>query len=66
MTGRTLIDLEKPTMPVRILNLTDQEKRINKGTFIAIREPVQSVVLLKDYPSRQPSANLLLPHLRDK
>ena len=33
MTGRTLVDLEKPTVPVRILNLTnkgeDQERCLN-------------------------------------
>ena len=31
MTGRTLVDLEKPTVPVRILNLTNKEKR-NKNS----------------------------------
>ena len=31
MTGRTLLDLEKSTVPVRILNLMSKEKRIKKG-----------------------------------
>ena len=44
MTRRTLVDLEKRTVPVRILNLTNGVKRIKKGTSIAMCESVQSVV----------------------
>ena len=51
MTGRTLVDLEKPTVPVRILNLTDKEKWIKKRASIAVCEPVQSVLSLKENPT---------------
>ena len=48
MTGRTLVDLEKPIVLVRILNLTSKEKRIKKSASIAVCEPVQRVLLLKE------------------
>ena len=37
MPGRTLdlVDLEKHAVPVRLLNLTDKEKRTKRGTPIA-------------------------------
>ena len=65
MTGRTLVDLEKPTVPVRILNLTDKEKRIKKGALIAVCEPVQSVLSLKESPGEQQQAVKLPEHLKE-
>ena len=65
MTGRTLVDLEKSTLPLRILNLTSEEKRIKKGAPIAMCEPVQSVQLLKRSSTPQQSATKLPEHLRD-
>ena len=65
MTGRTLVDLEKPTVPVRILNLTDKEKRIKKGASIAVCEPVQSVLSLKENPGQQQPAAKLPKHLEE-
>ena len=40
LTGRTLLDLSQPTVPVRILNLADQERKIKCGTIVAVCEPV--------------------------
>ena len=65
MTGRTPVDLEKSTLPLRILNLTSEEKRIKKGAPIAMCEPVQSVQLLKRSSTPQQSATKLPEHLRD-
>ena len=62
MTGRTLVDLEKP---VRILNLTDKEKRIKKGASIAVCEPVQSVLRLKESPAEQQQAAKLPELLKE-
>ena len=65
MTGRTLVDLQQPTIPVRILNISDEEKRIKKGTSIAVCEPVHSVLSLReDTGYRQPAPDLP-PHLRE-
>ena len=65
MTGRTLVDLEKPTVPVRILNLTNKEKRIKKGASIVVCEPVQSVMALKECPGQQQPATKLPTHLQE-
>ena len=64
MTGRTLVDLEKPTVPVRIPNLTNK-KRIKKGASIAVCEPVQSVMALKEHPGQQQPATKLPTHLQE-
>lgn len=65
MTGRTLVDLEKPTVPVRIMNLTDKGRRIKKGASIAVCEPVLSVLSLKgNFDSQRPAAKLP-KHLKD-
>ena len=43
LTGRTLVDLRKPTVPVRLMNLTEKSLRVKKGSVMAYGEPVQSV-----------------------
>ena len=48
-TGRILVDLEKPIVPVRrILNLTSKEKRIEKDASIATCEAVQCPVAKRE------------------
>ena len=44
LVGRTL-DLETEKVPVRLLNLTDQTKRIKQGTTVAICNPIKSVLV---------------------
>ena len=65
MTGRTLVDLEKPIVPMRILNLTSKEKKIKKGASIAVCEPVQSVLSLKENPGQQQATAKLPEHLKE-
>ena len=65
MTGRTLVDLQQPTIPVRILNISDEEKRIKKGTSIALCEPVRSVLSLREDTGHQQPAPELPTHLRE-
>ena len=65
MTGRTLVDLEEPTVPVRILNLMNKEKRIKKGASVTVCEPVQSVMALKEHPGQQQPATKLPSHLQE-
>ena len=63
MTARTLVDLEEPIVPVRILNLTSKEKRIKRGASI---EPVKSVLSLRENPGQQPPATKHLKLLLSK
>ena len=66
MTGRTLVDLEEPVVPVRILNLTSKEKRIKRGASIAVCEPVQSVLSVRENPGQQQQPATELPdHLKE-
>ena len=44
MAGRTLVDLELPTVPVRVLNLSEKEQRIKSGVAVAVCASVQSVL----------------------
>ena len=44
MAGRTLVDLEQPTVPVRVLNLSEKEQRIKSGVAVAVCASVQSVL----------------------
>ena len=43
MIGRTLVDLNEPSVPVRVMNLSDHPKSIKKGSVIAKGEFVQCV-----------------------
>ena len=45
LVGRCLIDLEKDTVPVRVLNPSSQEYRVQKGADISHCEPVAGVFL---------------------
>ena len=44
LVGRTLVHLDAEMVPVRLLNLTDQPKRIEQGTTVAICNPTKSVL----------------------
>ena len=69
LTGRTLVDLSQPTVPVRIMNLADGERKIKCGSIVAVCEPVQSVLTQRDSSETsvlEPSADRELPgHLTD-
>ena len=43
LVGRTLVDLDQPVVPVRVMNLTDQQHNIRKGCEIAQCQSVLSV-----------------------
>ena len=45
MTGRTLVDLREPLVPVRVTNLTEHPQRVKKGSVMAVGEVVQSVLV---------------------
>ena len=69
LTGRTLVDLSQPTIPVRIMNLADGERKIKCGSVVAVCEPVQSVLTQQDVkgtPVTEASTDKELPeHLTD-
>ena len=44
LVGKTLVDLQKQVIPVRLLNLSQEPQRIQKGTTLANYEPVLSVL----------------------
>ena len=44
MIGRTLVNLREPLVPVRVMNLSDNPRRIKKGSMIAVGGFVQSVL----------------------
>ena len=44
MAGRTLVDLEQPTVPVRMLNLSEKEQRIKSGVAVAVCACVRACV----------------------
>ena len=64
MAGRTLLDLEQLTVPVRMLNLSEKQQRIKSGVAVAVCVSVQSV-LSKDADKRGHSSQALPDHLRD-
>ena len=47
MIGKTLVNLQEPSVPVRVMNLSDSPKRIKKGSVIAVGDTVQSVLVLQ-------------------
>ena len=64
MAGRTLVDLEQPTVPVRVLNLSEKEQRIKSGVAVAVCASVQSV-LSKDVGGSTDCKQALPDHLKD-
>ena len=47
MIGRTLVNLREPSVPVRVMNLGDNPRRIKKGSVIAMGDTVQSILGLQ-------------------
>ena len=45
LVGRTLVNLSAEEVPVHLLNLTDQPKRIKQGTNVAVCNSVESVLV---------------------
>ena len=44
LVGRILVNLHTEEVPVHLLNLTDQQKKIKQGTDIAICNTAESVL----------------------
>ncbi|GBM48171.1 hypothetical protein AVEN_138302-1 [Araneus ventricosus] len=44
LVAATLVDLEREAIPVRVLNLNNKPKILDKGTVIATCEPVVDIV----------------------
>lgn len=44
--ARTVVDLRKPTFAVRVMNLSDEERVVRKGTEVACCESVEYVTLI--------------------
>ena len=57
LIGRTLVDMQKKTTPLRVMNLTRESKVIRRGALLACCEPIVSVVTSKSSrpPGRTPS-----------
>lgn len=64
MAGRTLVDLDQPTVPVRMLNLSEKEQRIKSGVAVAVCAAVQSV-LSSDVCGKVNCKQALPDHLKD-
>ena len=43
MVGRTLVDMNKEYIPVRVANLVSSRQKLKKGTELAVCEPVASI-----------------------
>ncbi len=54
LVGRTLIDLGQASVPVRLMNLTDEQRQIRQGTALASCEVVESVLHPDDLPKTVP------------
>ena len=44
MVGKTLFDAQKDYVPVRVVNLSGEPRKVYSGTEVASCEPVQSVL----------------------
>ncbi|GBM54283.1 hypothetical protein AVEN_234108-1 [Araneus ventricosus] len=44
LAAATFVDLQREAIPVRVLNLDNKPKTVDKGAFIATREPVLDIV----------------------
>ena len=63
LIGKTLVDLQRGDIPVRMMNLSQQPQHIQRGTRLATCEPVLSVVQKPLYEKAAPN---LLPHQRQQ
>ena len=66
LVGRTLVDLQRGNIPVRLMNLSQQPQHIQKGTPLATCEPVLSVVQTAVEPAltNVSLSDSLPPHVR--
>ena len=48
LIGRTLVNLEREDVPLRLMNISDHPHRIKKGTELAVCEPVCGVSIRDD------------------
>ncbi|GFT05073.1 CCHC-type domain-containing protein [Nephila pilipes] len=60
LVAATLVDLKKETIPVRILNMDNKPKTIDKGAIIASYEPVVDIVAHpQEFSGEQPIQSIL-------
>ena len=66
LVGRTLVDLQRGNIPVRLMNLSQKPQHIQKGTPLATCEPVLSVVQTAVEPAltNVSLTDSLPPHVR--
>ena len=50
LVGRSLVDLRSSLLPVRVMNLSNKPRKLPKGTFIGLCEPVISVSEVEETP----------------
>ncbi len=67
LVGRTLVDVNREELPLRLLNLTDHPRKVKQGTEIAVCQMVQSVMGQQDFTTVSCAATTVsLPgHLED-
>ena len=63
LVGRTLVDLQQPEVPVRVMNLSDQPRTISKGTDLAACEELCSVQPFR--PHKGSALDEMPPHLAE-
>lgn len=65
--GKTLIDAQKDDVPVRVVNLSGEPRKVGSGTGVASCEPVESVLhqQLEFGPDSQETGGDLPEHLKD-
>ena len=64
LVGRSLVDLSHPTLPVRVLNPSNEIFKVKKGDELAIGEPVLSVHLPQK-PESCTQPTVLPPHVAE-
>ena len=62
--GRSLVELSHPTLPVRVLNPSNEVSKVKKGDELAIGEPVLSVHLHQK-PESCTQPTVLPPHVAE-
>ena len=50
LVGRSLVDLRSSLLPVRVMNLSNKPRKLPKGTYIGLCEPVISVSEVEETP----------------
>ena len=50
LVGRSLVDLRSRLLPVRVMNLSNKPRKLPKGTFIGLCEPVISMSDVEETP----------------